>query len=172
MIVDRQDGVPVVQRVCGRCGSKKPLAEFQFRYRDSGELQTWCRVCMAAYKQDWYVRNRAHQLKQVKMNQQRTTRENQTRAWEYLGEHPCVDCGESDPVVLQFDHVRGKRDNVSTLIRGGFAWLIVLAEIEKCEVRCGNCHRRKTALDQGFFERKRAYSVLEETAGVYGRLDN
>lgn len=127
---------------------------------------------MAAYKQDWYVRNRAHQLSQVKKNQLRTTAENQARAWAYLGEHACVDCGESDPVVLQFDHVRDKRNNVSTMLRGGFAWSTVLAEIEKCEVRCGNCHRRKTAREQGFFERKRAYLVLEEAAGVYGRLDN
>lgn len=127
---------------------------------------------MAEYKRDWYVRNRKHQLSQVKMNQLRTTHENQARAWGYLGEHPCVDCGEFDPVVLQFDHVRDKRKNVSAMIRGGFTWSTVLAEIEKCEVRCGNCHRRKTAREQGFFDRKRATLTLEETAAAYGLLDN
>jgi hypothetical protein len=127
---------------------------------------------MAEYKQEWYVRNRAHQLSQVKRNQLRTCLENQSRAWEYLGQHPCVDCGESDPVVLQFDHVRDKRYNVSTMIRGGFAWSTVEAEIEKCEVRCGNCHRRKTAREQGLLERKRAYVKPDEIVTVYGRPDN
>jgi hypothetical protein len=159
-------------RRCGRCGRTRPLAEFQLRRRKTGALQTWCRGCMGAYKQDWYVRNREHQLRQVKKNQVRTTRENQERAWSYLGEHPCVDCGESDPVVLQFDHVRGKRKEVSKMLRSGFTWPTVSAEIDKCEVRCGNCHRRKTAREQGFFDRKSAQPKLEETAAAYRLPDN
>jgi hypothetical protein len=127
---------------------------------------------MAEYKRDWYVRNREHHLTQVKKNQVRTALENRQRAWEYLGDHPCVDCGESDPVVLQFDHLRDKRDNVSRMIWGGFAWLTITAEIEKCEVRCGNCHRRKTARDRGFFERKSACVRVEEATSAYGLPDN
>jgi hypothetical protein len=62
-----------------------------------------------------------------------------------------VDCGETDPLVLDFDHVdrTTKSREVSWFIRRrdlvGLA-----AEIAKCEVRCANDHRRKTARDLGY----------------------
>ena len=67
----------------------------------------------------------------------------------YLLEHPCVDCGETDPVVLDFDHLRDKTKNVSALLKS--TWTRILREIEKCDVVCANCHRRRTASRGGFF---------------------
>ena len=59
----------------------------------------------------------------------------------YLVTHPCVDCGESDPVVLTFDHVKGeKRDNIADMVRNGLSVEAIRAEIEKTEVTCFNCH--------------------------------
>lgn len=72
------------------------------------------------------------------------------RLWEYLESHPCVDCGESDPVVLEFDHVRGEKTRpVSILVK--WSWGRVVEEIEKCAVRCANCHRRVTASRAGWY---------------------
>ena len=73
---------------------------------------------------------------------------------EYLETHPCVDCGESDPCTLDFDHVRGdKKFCVSKRVNTASKWETILAEIEKCEVRCANCHRRKTAKEQGWYSK-------------------
>lgn len=64
----------------------------------------------------------------------------------YLSGHPCVDCGEKDPIVLEFDHRNRslKRFNIADGIKRGMALKTVIEEIAKCDVRCANCHRRKT----------------------------
>ena len=69
------------------------------------------------------------------------------RAWldAYLAEHPCVDCDENDPDVLDFDHVQGQKSaNVSDLLWGKSSLKRLQAEVALCEVRCANCHRRIT----------------------------
>jgi hypothetical protein len=70
---------------------------------------------------------------------------------EYLRVHPCVDCGESDPLVLEFDHKDGvdKLETIAFLRARGSRDELV-AEIEKCEVRCSNCHQRRTAKQFGW----------------------
>ena len=65
---------------------------------------------------------------------------------DYLLRHPCIDCGETDPIVLHFDHVRGKKEgNISKGVHTAWSLEKLALEIEKCEVRCANCHLRKTA---------------------------
>jgi len=72
---------------------------------------------------------------------------------EYLLIHPCVDCGEDDPIVLDFDHVKGKKfKNVGRLCINGFSTDSIKKEIDKCDVRCANCHRRKTAKEFGWYK--------------------
>ena len=121
---------------------------------------------MAEAKHAWYLRNTEHQKRQVRLNWERTSRANRDAVWKHLGEHPCVDCGESDPVVLQFDHVQLKRKNIAQMMRAGFTWATIAAEIAKCEVRCGNCHRRKTAREQGIYDAKHSYTKVVESSGL------
>lgn len=64
---------------------------------------------------------------------------------DHLAGHPCIDCGESDPVVLDFDHVFGvKYRTISKMVSMGYGLRSIKREIAKCEVRCANCHRRVT----------------------------
>jgi hypothetical protein len=65
---------------------------------------------------------------------------------DYLKTHPCVDCGETDIIVLDFDHVRGtKRKDVSFMAASGYSLKAIQEEINKCDVVCSNDHRRRTA---------------------------
>jgi len=58
---------------------------------------------------------------------------------------PCIDCGESNPLVLDFDHVRGSKVKcISDMMRGAYSIETIQQEIDKCEVRCSNCHRLAT----------------------------
>lgn len=72
---------------------------------------------------------------------------------DYLLKNPCVDCGEKDVVVLDFDHrdPGEKSFAVSDAIRRGYSMRRVLAEVRKCDVRCANCHRRRTARQFGWW---------------------
>lgn len=56
----------------------------------------------------------------------------------------CVDCGIKNHIVLDFDHLRDKKYNISRMIHDGFSWKAIKKEIEKCEVVCANCHRVRT----------------------------
>ena len=57
----------------------------------------------------------------------------------------CVDCGYAEhPVALDFDHVRGIKEYGIAQMRKKFTLKKLLKEIEKCEVRCANCHRIAT----------------------------
>ncbi|MET0664959.1 MAG: hypothetical protein ABW008_05335, partial [Acidimicrobiales bacterium] len=67
----------------------------------------------------------------------------------YFADHPCMDCGERDPLVLEFDHLSDKRFMIARGLRDK-SWEALLAEMAKCEVVCANCHRRRTATRGGF----------------------
>lgn len=56
----------------------------------------------------------------------------------------CADCGNDNPIVLDFDHIRDKKYNVSQMVHDGFSWAAIKKEIEKCEIVCANCHRIRT----------------------------
>lgn len=100
-------------------------------------------------KAKWYRTNRGKLWRRRTMKAWRLA--NRQKLNEYLRHHPCVDCGEADIVVLEFDHVRGKKRVSISCVIGSFRWESVLKEITKCDVRCANCHRRKTAKERRYF---------------------
>jgi hypothetical protein len=144
-------------RACTKCGETKPLEAFPPVRRGEEKRQTWCRDCFAAYGRDYYQRNRMAQKARLLRNTYARRGENRRFMIEYLRAHPCVDCGETDIVVLQFDHLRDKRADLSKMMSSGATWAAIEREIAKCEVRCANCHRLKTALR--YLNRKRTGPV-------------
>jgi len=103
------------------------------------------RAAARAYASKHYQENKqAYKARALAFNK-KTRIENRKRIQAWLATHPCVDCGEADPIVLEFDHVRGtKKSNIADMITSLHSWPRIAEEINKCEVRCANCHRRKT----------------------------
>jgi hypothetical protein len=90
-----------------------------------------------------YWRTHPDYVERHKATQKKRVTANQVWLYQYLSEHPCVDCGESDPVVLEFDHVAKKWHDVTRLT--SMSLKRIQEEIAKCEVCCANCHTRRTA---------------------------
>ena len=57
----------------------------------------------------------------------------------------CADCGLTDPLVLEFDHVAEKTLDVAKLVHEGYSLSRIELEVSRCEIVCVNCHRRRTA---------------------------
>lgn len=130
---------------CSRCGEAKPTDAFPTRAAGSRFLHSWCKACFATYKAARHQQNHEQEMRRIRRNQAATVGANRARALGHLLSHPCVDCGERDPVVLEFDHVRGEKiADVSMMISNGWPWWRIEAEIAKCDVRCANDHRRVT----------------------------
>ena len=86
-----------------------------------------------------------------KRKRARNSLKNRQYLLEYLLNHPCVDCGEQDPVVLEFDHVTGDKQGCIAKLCRQKTTPTILREMKKCVVRCANCHRRRHSKERGFF---------------------
>lgn len=136
-------------KICCTCKEPKNTEEFSFKKKAINLRQSYCKECAKGHRKKQYEKNKEYYIAHAKKNNPIYYKEVKLKIKDYLDAHPCVDCGEKDIVVLEFDHVRGKKlGNVSSLISRG--WRIVKEEIDKCDVRCSNCHRRKTAKQFGW----------------------
>lgn len=132
------------ERWCKRCEQTLPLSAFN-KHRKGGH-QWWCRECFRTYFRE---RGDLHR-QQVRATKAQRIERAQKHVLDYLTTHPCVDCGEADFVVLEFDHVRGKKVNdVSKIAADGNPIATIDREIAKCDVVCRNCHTIRTLLRKG-----------------------
>lgn len=136
-----------IEKSCCTCHQPKPLREFNRLTRSKDGRQPSCRECNRQYHQD----NRDRHMAQIRARKQREIAVARRNLIAHLRAHPCIDCGESDIEVLEFDHQRDKTRNVGYLVHGGYGWHRVKEEIDKCEVVCANCHRRRTLRQQNSY---------------------
>ena len=135
---------------CTKCGEVKGIESFNWHKKSEGKRRAACKDCTRKEIRKHYAENKAYYIKKARKVSDRYRDENGDKILEYLRQHPCVDCNEQDPVVLTFDHVRGrKRAEVATLAKS-HPWDLVWKEIQKCDVRCANCHMRRHARENGW----------------------
>jgi len=157
-----------MKKICPGCNELRDIEkDFAWKNRAKGIRQRWCKFCQAEANRKHYQNNKqtyinhAHQYYQnnkqayqqyYQNNKQtyidraaRNYEDNIQHLYEYLSTHPCVDCGHDDIRVLEFDHIHGrKKRSISRMLSIDCPWSTIQAEINKCEVRCANCHRIKT----------------------------
>jgi hypothetical protein len=136
----------VTARRCVRCHEWKAEEEFAWRWKSLGIRQKACRACRKIQNAQWYESHKTKHVSQVRQRTDRQRKASRQYIRDYLTQHCCSDCGERDPVVLEFDHVRGKKfKDVSKLVAEGYSIATIEKEINKCDVVCANCHRRREA---------------------------
>ena len=154
--------------------------------KKTGKPRTYCKPCEVNVVRETRSRNpeRYRRLnresrnrrmsdpvkKQHILNVRKIKREEvKLKVIDYLKSHPCVDCGETDIIVLEFDHIDpgDKLNDISKLIHHKYSWDTIRKEISKCEVRCGSCHTRRTATQLKYKKAK-----VKGTCIICGEDDN
>jgi hypothetical protein len=138
---------------CVHCKEFKPEEEFAYSNKILKSRQKHCRNCMSYFHQKNYASRSAEVKKEAYNRNKDRVRKGREYVWNYLKGHPCVDCGEADPKVLEFDHIEPvtKTASISRMVSDGYSIERIQEEIDLCEVRCANCHRRKHYEDKGWF---------------------
>lgn len=147
------------KKLCTSCNNEWPLDHFGVKNKKTGLRQWACKKCARDLSKFYYQKNVDYYKTKSGIRRKVTQKQQQEYIRQYLLIHPCVDCGESDIVCLDFDHVRGEKANdIAHLIRSGGSWNKIIEEMGKCDVRCANCHRKRTARQFGSW---RLGSMLE-----------
>ena len=141
------------EKKCTNCLKLKPLDDFYWQNKTTNKKHAQCKICSEQkrkskehylkYKDEYVSRSRKRQLKLLI--------ENRIKLLDYLKDHPCVDCGESNPIMLEFDHLKDKKYGISNMMQN-YTWEQILQEIEKCEVVCANHHKVRTAKQFGWYK--------------------
>lgn len=142
---------------CNRCRQYLDELEFNWKIKNT-RLQSYCKNCSRAYVKEHYNKNKIYYLDKAKKRNIYL----KEKAWEFLGpyllSHPCVDCGEKDILILEFDHRdrKMKTDTIRRIIQRGGSLAEIKKEVAKCDIRCSNCHRRKTEIENNSWKLKYA----------------
>jgi hypothetical protein len=156
---------------CGRCGESKAGEGFAKRKRSADGLQASCRRCQHSTYTAYYRDNRETFRATLQGRTARQRDANRRFIASFLKEHPCVDCGLADPIVLEFDHVRGEKiGHVGAMAYAPVALAKLKREVQKCDVRCANCHRKRTAKGWRFTHRTRVEQEKDDGTPIFAGL--
>lgn len=138
---------------CATCHQWKNDEDFNWRYKVLGVRHPTCRECHKSFRKNWYEGDaKQRHLQNVRERKQEARNVAREFVYTYLMTHPCEECRESDPRVLEFHHVGGKDMAVSAMVSGGYPISTIQVEINRCRVLCASCHRKITVEERGWFK--------------------
>lgn len=147
-------------RRCSTCKKNKKEITDNFYKKKKGGWEPSCIPCLKKKSKKYYHSNSKRAKKSSTISRKKRQFISKSYVFNYLKIHPCIDCGESNILTLEFDHInpKNKKYNISWLVTQGCPIPLIKKEIKKCEVRCANCHKIKTSKQQGWYR----YLMLEE----------
>ena len=129
-------------RKCSICNRTRLVKFFKGRQKTCDKCLPTKRKLNNEYKKKW------HNTRGI------TTKE---YIFNVLSKSSCNSCGETDVLVLEFDHLRNKLFNIGQAHMSKKITIAKLKkEIAKCQVLCSNCHTRKTAQEQNTWRYQKA----------------
>jgi hypothetical protein len=131
---------------------------FSFKNKKKLIRHAICKVCHALYRKKHYAVNKKKYISKALRWNKKQGQVLRKFLYSILLDSYCLDCGETDVLVLEFDHRRDKRFDISQMYKRRYSLTTIEKELEKCDVLCANCHRRKTAKEGGFWK----YSMSQE----------
>ena len=87
-------------RRCIRCTDWKAESEFNIRDKERGYLQSVCMSCQQKDSRERYVNDPEHVKERNRLSRQKGKDRAKQLVSDYLSSRSCVECGESDSVVL------------------------------------------------------------------------
>lgn len=140
-----------MEKKCTFCKKIKNVENFNKNKSKNDGYSNVCKICSRLKSKNYYENNKEQQIKNISINKKNRIKENRKKLYQYYILNPCVDCNENDPIVLESDHRENKKMEISKLVSLGYSWEIIYEELKKCDTRCANCHRRKTAKDYNWY---------------------
>lgn len=144
----------MLYKTCCKCKQNQKIENFSRNKSTKDGLHYSCKPCKSNTDKNYYSKNKIQHKERVKNRKIKVSNRNKKIIFEYLKTHPCIECGETDPIVLEFDHLKNKKRTISSIGIADNSEKLLKEEIEKCEVRCVKCHRRKTAKDFNYWKVK------------------
>lgn len=135
---------------CSTCKETKEYSAFRKRAAVKDGLSSQCKACLSQRDRNDYVKSEKRRLAIRKANNEKRIK-TQKFIREYLQSHPCVDCGQTDADLLEFDHITDKTMGIAVMVQRGYSIAKIVDEIAKCQVRCLYCHRKKTIKQLGWY---------------------
>lgn len=132
---------------CCTCTETKNLSEFNKNKSKKDGYNNICRICSNIRSQKYYNENSEKHKLVIRARNIKLREINRIEYFKVLKNSKCIDCNNSNPLVLDFDHKDGvdKLGAIGEMVHAGYSWKIIEEEIAKCDVRCANCHRIRTA---------------------------
>lgn len=148
----------ISMKVCTVCGKFKPETDYYFKNKYANKLHSQCKVCYSEKRklfwEDHYGKYGNGYRKRAMERNKKLKTQTKKLLLSHLANKSCEDCGNDDIRVLEFHHLdpSSKAFSIAKGMANTYSWVKILREIDKCQILCANCHKIKTAEEQGWYK--------------------